>query len=53
MHFSAFTNPVAVFFPLFVDPINLMAGEDNQGKRAVEEVPEENLPMSQHLHRMR
>ena len=52
MHFSAFTNPIAVFFPLFVDLINPIAGKDNWGKRAVE-VLEENLPMSQRLHRMR
>jgi len=30
-----------------------MAGEDNHDKRAVEEVPKENLPMSQRLRRMR
>ena len=30
-----------------------MAGEDNRGKRTVEEVPEENMPMSQRLHRVR
>ena len=30
-----------------------MAGEDNQGKRAVEEIPEENMPMNQRLQRMR
>ena len=53
LHFSTFTNPVAVFFPLFVDPINPMAGEDNRGKRAAEEVLKENLPMSQRLHHMR
>ena len=48
-----FTNPIAVFFPLFIDPINLMVGEDNWGKHAAEEVLEENLPMSQRLRRMR
>jgi len=30
-----------------------MAGEENRGKRVVEEVPEENMPMNQRLRRMR
>ena len=53
MHFSALANSIAVFFPLFIDPIDLMAGEDNRGKRVVEEFSEENMPMSQRLHHMR
>jgi len=30
-----------------------MAGEDNRGKRAAEEIPEENMPMNQRFRRMR
>ena len=30
-----------------------MAGEDNRGKRAAEEIPEESMPMNQRLRRMR
>jgi len=30
-----------------------MDGEENRGKRAAEEVPEENMPMNQCLRRMR
>ena len=30
-----------------------MAGEENRGKRAVEEVLEENMPVNQRLRRMR
>jgi len=30
-----------------------MAGEDSQGKRAAEEIPEEDMPVSQRLRRMR
>jgi len=30
-----------------------MAGEDNHGKRAAGETLEENMPVSQHLRRMR
>ena len=46
LHFSALANSIAVFFPLFKGPIDLMAGEDNRGKRVVEEVLKANLPMS-------
>ena len=30
-----------------------MASDDNRGKRMMEEVPKENMLMSQRLHRMR
>ena len=53
MHFSALANSIAVFFPLFIDPIDLMASEGNRGKSVAEEVPRENLSMSQRLYRMR
>ena len=53
LHFSALANSIAVFFPLLVDPINPKAGEDNRGKHAVEEIPEEDMPMNQRLRHMR
>ena len=53
LHFSAFSNSVAVFPPFFIDPIDLMASEGNRGKSVAEEVPRENLSMSQRLYRMR
>ena len=40
----------SVLFPLVVDS---MADEDSRGKRAAEEIPEENMPVSQRLRRMR
>jgi len=46
LHFSALTNSIAVFFSLLIDPINPMVGEDNRGKHAAMEVPEENMPVS-------
>ena len=49
--FSACQNPVVVFLLPFVDLI--MAGEDNRGKRAVEEISGEDMPMNQRLRRMR
>ena len=39
----AFLRPRKLYsglLPLLVDPINFMAGEDNRGKRAAEEIPE-------------
>ena len=53
---SAFLHPRKLYsglLPLLVDPINFMAGEDNRGKRAAEEVPEENMPVNQRLGRIR
>ena len=35
--------------PLLVDPINFMAGEDNRGKRAAEEISEEDMSVNQRL----
>ena len=45
-------NSIAAFL-LLVDPINFMAGEENSGKCAVEEVLEENMPVNQRLRRLR
>ena len=52
LHSFAHAYSVAFFLHL-VDLINPMASEDNRGKRAAEEIPEENMPMNQRLRRMR
>ena len=52
----AFLHPRKLYsglLPLLVDPINFMAGEDNRGKCAAEEILEEDMMVNQRLRRMR
>ena len=53
-HLSTFKNPIPISSssPLKIQT-ETMAGKDNRGKHAAEEVPEENMLMSQRLHCMR